>query len=124
MSGEYDLKNFVDCGGCWPMRITPYEICIILHIIWNPNPIIVLLSIQYSSYLKNMPTSMNGKFLSSTSFQGLSVAVPFSGDIQDYWRHFTGYRKRLPNSIIASWFKEIAVGFKSFSFCSVETTVI
>ena len=104
MSAEYDLKNFVDCGGCWPMRITPYEICIILHIIWNPNPIIVLLSIQYSSYLKNMPTSMNVKFLSSTSFQGLSVAVPFSGDILDYWRHFTGYRKRLPNSIIASWF--------------------
>ena len=26
MSAEYDLKNFVDRGGCWPMRITPYEI--------------------------------------------------------------------------------------------------
>ena len=49
------------------MWITPYEICIILHIILNPNPIIVLLSIQNSSYLKNMPTSIDVKLLSSTS---------------------------------------------------------
>ena len=34
--------------------------------------------------------------------QGFSVAFPFSGDILYDWRHFTGYRKRLP--IIASWF--------------------
>ena len=57
-----------------------------------------------------MPTSIDVKFLSSTSFQGLSVAVPFSGDILYCWRHFTGYRKRLPNSIIASWFSRSSRG--------------
>ena len=62
MSAEYDLKNFVDRGGCWPMRITPYEIWIILHIIWNPNPIIVLLSIQYSSY-RVFPQEISETFL-------------------------------------------------------------
>ena len=124
MSAEYDLKNFVDCGGCRPMRITPYEICIILHIIWNPNPIIVLSSIQYSSYLKNMPTSMNVKFLSSTSSQGPQLPSPFLAisyaidvilldiaNVFQIWSALAG-------------FKEIAVAFESFSFCSIETTVI
>ena len=36
--------------------------------------------------------------------QGFSVAVPFSGDILYYWRHFTGDRKRFPNLISASCF--------------------
>ena len=106
------------------MRITPYEIWIILHIIWNPNPIIVLFSIQYSSYLKNMPTSINVKFVSSTSSQGPQLPSPFLAisytidvilldiaNVFQIWSALAG-------------FKEIAVGFESFSFCSVETTVI
>ena len=35
---------------------------------------------------------------------------PFSGDILYYWRHFTGYRKRLPNLISASWFQRNSRG--------------
>ena len=50
---EYLMKNYGDRGGCY-MRITPYEISIILHVIRKPNSIIVLLFIQNNSQFKNM----------------------------------------------------------------------
>ena len=71
-----------------------------------------------------MPTSIDVKFLSSTFFQGLSVAVPFlaiSYTIDVVLLDIANVSQI--RSSLAS-FKETAVGFKSFSFCSVETTVI
>ena len=96
------------------MRITPYEIWIILQIIRKPNPIIVFLFIWNNSFFKNLHTSVDVKFLSSTSSPGLLSCRPF------FWR---------PQTFAKFWsalagFEEIAVGFESFSFCSVETTVI
>ena len=43
---DYLMKNYGDRGGCWPRRITPSEIVIILHMIRKPNSIIVLLFFQ------------------------------------------------------------------------------
>ena len=92
------------------MRITPYEIWIILHIIWNPNPIILLFSIQYSSYLKTcLPRSMLS-FCLQLRPRASQFFDSFSGDILYYWRHFTGYRKRLPNLLSASWFQRNSRG--------------
>ena len=38
---EYLVKNYGDRGGCWPRRITPSEISIILHMIQKPHSLIV-----------------------------------------------------------------------------------
>ena len=46
---EYLMKNYEDRGGCWPRRITPSEISIILHMLRKPNSIIILLFIQNNS---------------------------------------------------------------------------
>ena len=72
---EYLIKNDGDRGGCWPRRITPSEISIILHMIRKPNSIIVLLFIQNNSQFKNiaktcLPPSM---FSSSSIVQGCSA---------------------------------------------------
>ena len=64
---EYLMKNYGDRGGCY-MRITPYEISIILHVIRKPNSIIVLLFIQNSSKFKNIAkTSLPASMLSLSS---------------------------------------------------------
>ena len=48
---SYDLKNYADFGGNYPLRrITPSEICIILKVIRKPNPVLVLLFIWKSNY--------------------------------------------------------------------------
>ena len=68
IEAEYLMKNYGDRGGCWPRRIIPSEISIILHMIRQPNVIIVLLFIQNSSQLKNIAkTYLPPSLLSSSS---------------------------------------------------------
>jgi len=43
----------------------------------------------------------------------ISVFVPFSSNILDYWRHFTTDRKRLLNLVNASWLWRISWGLEA-----------
>ena len=54
------------------MRITPYEIWIILQIIRKPNPIIVFLFTWNNSYFKNLNTSVDVKFFFFNFIPGAS----------------------------------------------------
>ena len=57
-----------------PRRITPSEICLILHMPRKPNSLIVLLSIQNISQFKNVAkTCLPGQMLSSSSIAYLQV---------------------------------------------------
>ena len=68
--------------GCYPRWITPSEISIILHMIWELNSIIVLLFVQNNSYLKKkglkhgkLHQSIDVKFIFDSARLGLSNSV-------------------------------------------------